>query len=148
MAKNKVSNPKPNYICLQIRIDILRICKVFPFAARPCPSPSPHFPPLGDKERSTLGIVSAWEIEPHTLPLWADTFLKVAFFPPIHLVFKCGHHLFLHTSHSINILSCFTIVNAVIDTWVRLYARMVVVFFKFNRITQVCREKFNQIFSS
>ena len=38
---------------------------------------------------------------------------------------------------------CFTVLSARIDTWVWLYARMVVILSKFNRTAQTCRKKFN-----
>ena len=38
--------------------------------------------------------------------------------------------------------------NAGIDTWVRLHARMVIMLPKFNRTAQACRKKFNQIFAA
>ena len=43
---------------------------------------------------------------------------------------------------------CFTVLRVGINTWVQFHAMMVVMLPKFNRTTQACRKKFNQIFAS
>ena len=92
--------------------------------------------------------MSPWGFEPRTLPLRAGASSE--------FISNHDHYFPLHSSKTIRLLpytcwnyfSWYVLMNTRIDTWLRLHARMVVMLPKFNRTTQTCCKKFNQIFAA
>jgi len=101
-GKKRWLHPKPNYIFTNKILDFEDLwglkAKAFAFASALGPqAPLFHHEDFNKRRYRDSSLVSS--------PYGREPYLEKSFFPPTHLVIKYGHHLPLHTSQSINILS-------------------------------------------